>query len=75
VASYHRQLRKPISSGILIARTIVGSLGEGWVFAAVVELGLFDVEGANAAGGTGLDVGPELAVVLPVRVVVALESR
>ena len=30
VASYHRQLRIPISSGMVIASTIIGWLDEGW---------------------------------------------
>ena len=51
VASYQRQLRIPISSCILIDSTIVGWLGDGWLFAAVVKVGLFEVEGADAAGG------------------------
>ena len=75
VASYQRQLRKPISSGILIASTIVGWLGEDWLFCAVVETGLFACRDVDAAGGTGLDVEPERALFVPLRDAAALGSR
>ena len=73
VASNQRQLRKPISSGILIASTMVGWLGEDWLFAAVVETGIFAEGDADASGATGFDGVLGLALFLPPRGAVALE--
>jgi hypothetical protein len=60
---------------MLIASTIVGWLGEDWLFGAVVETGLFACRDFDATGGTGLDVVPGLTLFAPLRDAAALESR
>lgn len=60
---------------MVIASTIIGWLDEGWLFAAVVETGLFTVEDVDAIGGAGLGIVPGLALFLLVRDAVALGSR
>lgn len=60
---------------MVIASTIIGWLDEGWLFAAVVETGLFTVEDVDATGGAGLGIVPGLALFLLVRDTVALGSR
>ena len=65
----------PISPGMLIVSTMVGWLGSDWLFAAIAEIGLFDVEDVDATGGTGLDVGLGVALFVPLRDAAALGSR
>jgi hypothetical protein len=60
---------------MLIASTIIGSPDEDWLFAAVVDAGLFTAEDADAPGGAGLGVVLRLALFLPVRDAFALGSR
>lgn len=60
---------------MLIASTIIGSPDEGWLFAAVVDAGLFAAEDADASGGAGLGIVLELALFLPARDAFALGSR
>ena len=60
---------------MLIVSTIIGWLDAGWLFAAVVETGLFTVEDVDATGGAGLGIVPGLALFLLVRDTVALGSR
>ena len=64
-----------MSSGMLIVSTIIGWLDAGWLFAAVVETGLFTAEDVVATGGVGLNVVSGLALFLPVRDAVTLGSR
>lgn len=60
---------------MLIVSAIIGWLGAGWLFAAVVEAGLFTAEDVDGTGGVGLNVVPELALFLPVRDAVTLGFR